>query len=291
MTISHKFMTVVVISALRLPSQTLVSILGLQMLFKSILLLGSLLILEGCGGGNADSNLNLQGTWYFKNQGTPATYFGQHRIEQNGDEIRITYCDRNTYTLRLAGSRLFDLQGNPYYLQPSGTDLMVGSGDTGQRSEVRRFSTKTLFESGRLTIATSSVEPAVAEQDVCATKSPGRFVTLDNTEVHPERVIITAPYKNSFVRLKIAFQSVLVGSYIVRDFDAFVHNPGDAVYIELSSPAYAGQLGRESLEGVSGTVHVRHSTGDRFAFEGTVVTTAGDHVSFVAEVVLDKKPQ
>lgn len=261
------------------------------MLIKSTFLLGLLLALGGCGGSNTDSNPSLQGTWYFKSQGMPSTYYGQHVIEQNGSDILITYCDRNSYALRLVGSSLVDLEGKPYYLQPSGTNLLIGSGDTSKRSEVQRFSRSTHFASGQLTVAVPSTESVVAVQDVCAKTGARRFVALDKTETLPKSITITAPYKKTFVRLELAFESVVTGDYVVRDFDTFIHSPSGAVYIVLMSPDYISSLGKNFLEASSGNVRVRSTIAGNFAVEGSVITTVGEHVAFAADVTLDKQPR
>jgi hypothetical protein len=260
------------------------------MLTKIILLLALLFTLSSCGGTNTSSDASLEGTWYFKAHTTPATYVGQHVIEQNGDNVLITYCDRTTYALRLVGAQLIDPQGTPYYLQPSGTDLLAGAGDTEQRSEARRFSRSTRFEAGSLAVAVPSTEALFAEQDVCAAKDTARFASMGGQEIFPERLVITAPYKTTFVRIEIAFQTLAAGDYSVQDFDTFVSHPGGAAFVELTSPAYAESLAQELSQPRSGEVHVRGNATEGFNVEGSVLTTTGKHVLFAADVVL-KQPQ
>jgi hypothetical protein len=141
-----------------------------------------------------------------------------------------------------------------------------------------------------LTVAVSSTETLTSEQDVCAAKGIARFGATDGPDIFPETLIITAPYKTTFVRIELAFQSLSAGDYPVRDFDTFVRNPSGAAFVELTSPAYAEPLAKEFLRASSGEVRVRGNATENFNVEGSVLTTTGEHVFFAADVVI-KQPQ
>ena len=244
--------------------------------------------LLGCGESDVQSGVNLQGTWYFQTQENPTMLLGRHIITQREDDVLITYCSRLTYALRFEDGVLVDPLGAPYYLQPRGSDRLVGLGDTGTQSEVVKVSSQVTFDSGGLSVFAEGMEDLIAFQGVCAEERAGRAGALDGTEIASRVVTMTAPYQDSFIRIQIAFHALSAGAYSVLNLDPFVHDPS-SVLMDIDSPVYGntfGDAGRVSV--ASGSVTVVTSEAGDFRIEGLMSTTVGRTISFSAAVVLNK---
>lgn len=262
------------------------------MRLKSLLLLSSLFVLNACGGGHDDAEIDLSGTWYYKRGGgAQPSYYGRHVIEQRGQEVLITYCDRQKLALRLAGSALMTSQGGRFYLQPAGSSLLRGPDDRGGASEVRKFSSGTGFDAGRVSVTAGSTEPVSADREICAATREFGFQRADGTPLAGKGVSISAPYKNSFVRIELAFEAVAEGEYSASESAEFVRSPAGKAFVEVTSPEYVGPLGTDGLIASSGTVRVKRIARDSFSVEGTVLVFGGTWLTFSAEVPLDEPAQ
>jgi hypothetical protein len=247
-----------------------------------------LLALLGCGGGQFQKDVDLQGTWYFQTRDDRATLVGRHIITQRGDDVLITYCNRSTYALSFPNGVLIDPRGLPYYLQPVDSHHLVGMGDSGNRSQAVKVSNKVTFDSGSLSFLADGTDALTTSDDVCADDRAGRYVALDGTEISPRVVTMTAPYKDSFIRIQAALHSLQPGSYSVLDLDSFVHTPS-STYITIESPVFGDTLGNDgSVWIASGTVLITSSSAEDFQIHGFVMTHTGSSVSFSAKVVLGK---
>jgi hypothetical protein len=245
--------------------------------------------LLGCGGAQPQQGSSLVGTWYFQTTDIPPALVGRHAITQQGNDVLITYCNRQTYALKLQDGVLVDPLGLPYYLQPSGSDRLVGQGDAGNRSQAVKVSNEVSFDSGSLSVFASGWDDLVTSQGVCAEERAGRFVALDGTEISPRVVTITAQYGNSFLRIQAAFHSLLPGVYSVLDIDSFVHAPTGAASLDIQSPAYGNTFGDSGAVPItSGTMSIKSSDPGNFQLEGLLTTTLGATISFSSTVVLGK---
>jgi len=257
-------------------------------IYRTVPMLLSFALL-GCGGSQVQPEASLQGTWYFQTTDNPAMLVGRHIITQRDDDILITYCDRLTYALLIQNEVLIDPRGLPYYLQPSGSDSLVGRGDTGNRVQAVKVSGQVTFDSGSLSVLAAGMDELVTSQDVCAQEGAGRFVAFDGTEIAPRVVTITAPYKNDFIRIRAAFHSLSPGTYSVVEINSFIHKPEESVYLDIESPVYGDTFAEGGGVSIaSGTVSIKNSELGNFQLEGLLSTTVGKAISFSSTVVLGK---
>jgi hypothetical protein len=247
------------------------------------------LALLGCGGGQSQPHLNLQGTWHFQTTEDRATLVGKHIITQQGQDILITYCNRLTYALKLQDGVLLDPRGLPYYLQPSDSDHLVGTGDSGARSQVLKTSNRVIFDSGSLSLRASGMDDLAASDNVCADNRAGRFGASDGTEIPARVVTLTAPYRGTFVRVQAAFKSLQPGAYSVQSVDPFVHAADGVTNLVIESPAFGDALGGDAFAMIaSGTVQVLASDSGNLRIHGSVTTVNAMSISFSATVALSQ---
>lgn len=262
---------------------------------KSIGYLASLLLLASCGGGGSDAvqpSVNLQGLWYEAFSNPPIKYTDPFVISQNGSDVVIKSCDWSTLPLKLHGDRLVQADGQDYYLQPRGEDSLSGYN---VRTPVnkKRLSTTAQFDSGRVSLNLPSAAPFQASQDVCAQKVYQSYPRNDGVEWIASGAMVTAPYMGSHVQLKLLFdqtQALRPGDFVARDRASFVQTPAGSVHVEVTSPAFVGTYGRNTLESSAGQVRVRSIATGAYAFEGTVTTTTGAQILLNSEVVIERQP-
>lgn len=260
---------------------------------KTLAMLFPLFALAACGG-SGQAPLNLGGLWYGVTAGDIATYDNPQVITQSGRDLVVTACDRSTTALRLEGERLVyrdsAAAGASFWVQPAGEGLMTGFRGASAGSELRRFSNAARFESGRVALGVPSVAPLQASQDVCARRG-GQAYTLENgMEIPVRTVLVTAPHLGSFTTLRLAFQSLRAGDFAARERNGFLQNPGNAVHVELQSPAYVAAYGQDTLKINGGTVRVGVAANGVYTFDGVLVTDTGAQVSLSAELTLERRP-
>ena len=248
-----------------------------------------LFALAACGGGGDKEPQHLQGLWYGLGTVDLSTYVSPYVLTQAGRELILTSCNRSTTTLRLDGETLKLPDGSAFYVQPAGDILMRGT-HRASVDEWRRFSTGTLFESGRVALSVPSVAPLQASQDVCAEKTGQVYRLADGTDALGADILVTAPHAGSHMQVRMSFASVRAGEFVARDRNGFLQNFGTSVLVELQSPAFAAAYGGNTLKIGAGTLRVGVAANGTYTFEGVLATESGAQVPFSAELMLERRP-
>jgi hypothetical protein len=267
--------------------------------FRTALMLASAALLASCGGGSGSGNtavpvFSLAGTWYSdvrdpRDTGS-AAFITQAVIRESGSQVLITYCDRTTETIARSGNELLNLDGTPYPLaiQDATTLVMrpgIGPG-TVPAPHIWKHSDSLRFDSGSASFTFPSGETLASDSDVCAKVEHWRFSNLGGRELTAPVVTVTAPYRDSWVRIVIAFREIADGRYDIVGYEPFfADTTGLATLQDLSSPLFAAQYGAEALIFKSGTVQVSNYTGSAVELAGSVVLGGGT-VRFTARVTL-----
>jgi len=260
--------------------------------FRSALMLASATLLAGCGGGSGDGRtaapaFSLAGTWYSDaHDAVGAAFTAQSIIRESGSQILITHCDRSTETVARSGNELRNLDGTPYYLAIQDATTLVSRSGTGSGAHIWKHSDSLRFESGSASFTFPSGETLASDSDVCAKVENGRFFNLAGREIAAPIVTVTAPYRDSWVRIAIAFREIADGRYDIVGYEPFfADRAGLATVQDLSSPLFAAQYGAEDMIFKSGTVQVSNYTGSAVELAGSVVLGGGT-LRFTARVSL-----
>lgn len=257
---------------------------------KTLASLFPLFALAACGGGASDKEpQHLQGLWYGLGTVDLSTYVSPYILTQGGRELVLTACNRSTTALRLDGDTLKLPDGTAFYVQPAGEILMRGT-HRASVDEWRRFSTGTLFESGRVALSVPLVAPLQASQDVCAQKTVQVYKLADGTDAPGADVLVTAPHAGSYMQVRMSFASLRAGDYVARDRNGFLQNFGTSVLVELQSPAFTAAYGGNTLKIGAGTLRVGIAANGAYTFEGLLAADNGAQVPFSAELMLERRP-
>jgi hypothetical protein len=157
-------------------------------------------------------------------------------------------------------------------------------------ADVRRFSSRIQFDSGQLKVTLTGEDDAVANEDVCAQTSAAHFVLVDGTEVKPRLLNIAGPYKDTYVRLELAFHTLHEGTYDVRHMEGFAQNLGDTVHVSLESPEYMDGDTPRFAQIVAGELRVTRLTSTHAEISALMETDDGKWISVSANVAVDQPP-
>jgi len=253
----------------------------------------SLLIGACAGGGSGNhssvSNESLNGTWYFVSEADEGSkeYSGEQIIIERAESVEITYCDGSEIFLEKSNDQLI-FNGAPFYLQVESDSLLRGTGDTGATQQVEKLLDKTEFLDGTFQMVSNAAQEIDTDRNVCASLQQTTFGCHPHPKYHPEQLVISTKYGDSFLRLSIAFKEITVGSYLIADLCSFVNGPNDQVRVRLTSSEFEDFLGENRVLVIeSGFVNVLNTDSDNFVVEGEILTRLGYIFSFSSTVDLE----
>ncbi|MCP4322417.1 MAG: hypothetical protein GY787_11335 [Alteromonadales bacterium] len=257
---------------------------------KEFFLLLLVVYLSGCEEPNSDNEMSstLSGTWYYVTESEEGQeeYYGEHIINQSGDDVRISHCRGDSTVLRMEDNKLFNENGNPYYLSVVDTETLSGFGDRGGTSVVKKVSGKTTFDDGSFTLASHIIDDFEENTNVCGTIREGRFGYCGAGEdISPNMLEIKSDYQDGFVLLSIAFKDIHIGTYDIVDFCNFVEGEIDNAYVSLESAEFESFLGEgDNLVVESGTIAIESVDEKNFKISGLLISLDGYEFQFTALV-------
>jgi hypothetical protein len=260
---------------------------------RTALLLHCAVLLASCGGGGASSSAQatLSGNWFGELQTAAGpVYYNETVIADSGAGLLLTHCNRTSERLTRNGSQLFDRDGQLYYLYVRDAATLASRPDLPFGSVMKKRSDAGRFDSGRATVTLASGDTVAATADVCAESGTAGFEDSLGNKVSPIIVTVSLPYRDSFIRVDIAFRQIGVGQYDVAGFEAFVRGAaGVASVMEFSSPALRSADGGEGYAIAAGTVQVSSYRRTGIVLSADLKTITGDPVRFSADVRLQPR--
>lgn len=258
--------------------------------------LSSAVLLAGCGGGSASAPptatlASLNGNWFGQRQNPGGiAYYSETLIAESGTSVLLTHCDRTTEQLTRNGSQLFDREGQPYFMYVRDANTLASRPELGSSSVMRKRSSAGRFDSGRASVTLPSGETVASTADVCAEGTTGRFEDSLGNQVSPYVVTVSLPYRDSFIRIDIAFRQIGVGEYQVVGFEPFVSGGEHVVTVtDFTSPALPTPDGGFGFMIVSGTVRVSSYTASSITMSADLKAATGGPVKFTASVRLQPR--
>lgn len=255
-------------------------------------------LLAGCaGGGPADavpesaSQVCLDGNWFAERQdGAGIVDTGERLIKESGTRFLVTYCDRRSELLTRSGSQLFDRDGKLHYLYIRDPATLASRPELAFNTIIRKRSTAGRFASGSVGLTLPSGEALSADTDVCAETSTGRYEDAIGNQLAPSIVTLSMPYRDSYIRVAVAFRQLSIGRYDVIGFEPFVQGGANVATIsDFSSPSFVAQHGGESVSITSGTIQISNYTATSVSLSAELKTAAGVPLKFAANVKLQAR--
>ena len=252
-------------------------------------------LLAGCGASDpAPGNTGqatLSGNWFFERQDAQgSSVSGESLIRGEGRQVTITYCDRLSLSLTRVGDQLFDREGRLHYLYVKDAQTLASRPELNMNTVIRKRGSSGRFDYGSVALTLPSGEAVTAATDVCADTATGRFGDSSGKEIAPALVRISLPYRDSYIRMNVAFRRIANGQYRVVDFEPFVQGGADEVTIpDFDSPGFRSDYGVDSLRIVSGTLQVSDYTSSAIVLYADLVTATGLPVKFTARVRLQPR--
>ena len=262
---------------------------------KSFLFIVLLFLIVSCGNTNdgfdseSNSMYQLSGTWFYEleNNAGNLEYSGEHIIKDSNKSVSIISCDRSTVNLLEDGNNLIDESGNIYYLSIQDSETLIGPNDIGGTSKVVKRYQRTNFESGTLQFAMDGYNDLNESVDVCASARKSRYSSLAN-ELIGTKLILSAPYGDSYITIEIDFRDITVGDYsITSDLGDFVDIVTNHIMMSIDSPVLIENKNRDRVFAVSGSVTVQSFSQNNLTISGDVLSTLGESITFIAVVKLN----
>jgi hypothetical protein len=267
-----------------------------RMMKSAATCLSSAVLLAGCGGGSPSAPptatlASLTGNWSGERQNPGGVaYYSETLIAESGAGVLLTHCNRTTEQLTRNGSQLFDREGKLYFLYVRDATTLAARPDLPLGSVMRKRGSAARFDSGSASVTLPSGETLAATADVCAEGGTGRFEDTRGNQASPYIVTVSLPYRDSFIRVDIAFRQIGVGEYQVVGFEPFVSGGANVVTVtDFTSPALPAPDGGFGFMIVSGTVQVSSYTATSITMSADLKAATGEPVKFTASVRLQPR--